>query len=141
MSEPPSHAADPYAALRRVLALRPAEQRKLLRLVIRCETGKCTPLRVFGLRDGWLVQCRSDADVRDMQKTYPHLSDWSRRRAFFLEWWMQEDNPSESRLQVVCDCDQTRPRLVDVQRVLAALPAEGEPTRNASLPEFAAPSR
>lgn len=131
---------DPYAALARVLAMPERVQRKLLRLVVWCENNKCSPLRVFALREGLLVQCRSDANVRDLRDTYPRLREWSRRRAFFMDEWLSQpaDVLPQSRLQVVCDCAQTTPRLVDVQRLLDAVPADGMQTRRLRLPEVAA---
>ena len=141
MSAPAPSDPNPYAVLRRVLRLRPAEQRKLLRLVVWCDRGECTPLRVFKVRDGLLVQCRSDADVSDMQEAHPHLEKWSRRRAFFLQEWL--DLPPDARedafLQLVCECNQTTPRLVDVRRVAdLTLDHDSGRHRNATLPEVAA---
>ena len=124
---------NPYAARKRLLALRQPAQRKMLRLVVACDQNKCTPIRVFGLREGLLALCRSDADVRDLQEQQPNLADWSKRRAFFLDEWMSLGDPDESRLQVVCDCSQTTPRLVDVRKVVDMVPAEGEATRRIVL--------
>ena len=127
---------NPYRALARVLKMRPHVRAELLRLEVRCE-GRHTPVRVYRLREGALVQCRSDADVRDLQAEHPNLDDWSRRRAFFLEEWVSAGDP-DARLQVVCDCAQTRPRLVDVQRLADLMPAEGEPTRRVRFAEVVA---
>ncbi len=127
---------NPYGALSRVLALRGPERRKLLRLVVRCENRKHTPLRVFALRDGLLVQCRSDADVRDMQAEHPHLPDWSKRQAFFLEDWLRLPTEPTSHLMVVCDCAQTAPRPVDMQKVAELIPNES--TRNVMLAQVLA---
>ena len=124
---------NPYEAKKRLLALRRPERDKLLRLIVRCEQRKCAPLRIFAVREGLLVLCRSDANVGDMQEQYPYLTEWSRRRAFFIKEWLDE-GPS-SRLQVVCDCSQTTPRLVDMQKVIDLIPPTSEPTRNAVLPE------
>lgn len=135
---------NPYEALRRILALRPAQQRGLLRLEVWCDASRHTPLRVFKLREGILIQCRSDADVRDMKEQHPHLSDWSRRRAFFLEEWLtlDEDPQNPSHLQVVCGCAQVTPRLVDVERLANAIPADDSvPTRRIRLPDVAAEIR
>lgn len=131
---------NPYKALARVLKMRPAVRARLLRLEVRCE-GRHTPVRVFRLREGLLVQCRSDADVRDMQAEHPNLADWSRRRAFFLQEWLSQPAAvlPTSHLQVVCDCRQTVPRLVDVGRMADLIPAEGEPTRRVPLLEVLAP--
>lgn len=135
------NAHNPYDALRRVLALRAPAQRSLLRLVVFCEASKHSPIRVFQLREGLLVQCRSDADVRDMKDSSPHLPDWSRRRAFFLDEWLDQpaETRAESHLQVVCDCAQTTPRLVDVQRLADAIPETA--TRRVTLPAVAAAVR
>ncbi len=127
---------NPYSAKKRVLKLRRLERDKLLRLIVRCEQRKCAPLRVFALREGLLVLCRSDANVRDMQEQYPHLTEWSRRRAFFIEEWQR--SPTSRLLQVVCDCSQTTPRLVDMQKVVDLIPPASEPTRNAVLPQVTA---
>lgn len=140
MSDDPSElwaGPNPSKALARVLAMRPAVRARLLRLEVRC-AGRHTPVRVFRLREGLLVQCRSDADVRDMQAEHPHLDDWSRRRAFFLEEWLSAGDP-DSRLQVVCDCRQTVARLVDVGRLADLIPGEEEPTRRVPLLEVLAP--
>ena len=134
MSLQPSE-PNPYKAKERLLALRRPEQDKLLRLIVRCEQRKCAPLRIFALREGLLVLCRSDANVRDMQEQYPHLTEWSHRRAFFIEEWLRSDDRPTSRLQVVCDCVQTTPRLVDIQKVIDLIPPTSEPTRNAVLPQ------
>lgn len=123
MNEP-----DPYAALERVLKLHKSEQRNLLRLTVWCENEKCSPIRVFEIREGLLVQCRSDANVRDMQEDYPNLSDWSRRRAFFIQEWLDLGESSVG-LQVVCDCKQTEPRLIDMRKVSRLIPQPGEKTR------------
>lgn len=126
---------NPYAALDRLLAKPRAAQRKMLRLEVWCENNKCTPVRVFALRDGLLVQCRSDANIEGLRDQYPHLTEWSRRRAFFLSEWqdLRPEVRAESHLQVVCNCNQTTPRLVDVQRVLDLIPADGERTRRVAL--------
>lgn len=121
---------NPYKTLDRILKLRPPALRRVLRVVVRCEAGKCSPVRVFAVRDGLLVQCRSDADVRDMKDRYPHLSDWSRRRAFFLEEWTT--SAPDQPLQVVCDCQQTKPRSVDVVKLQSLVPNDAT-TRNVSL--------
>lgn len=129
----------PYAALRAVLARPQREQRRMLRLTVRCEACRSSPVRIFRVRDGHLVQCDSDADVSALQADNPHLPKWSRRRAFFLEHdlQMQELVATEPlRLQVICDCVQTRPRLIDVQALADALPAPDEKTRNAPLAQF-----
>lgn len=136
--EPSVPGPDPYRARTRVLKMRPDARRKLLRLEVWCEQNRHTPVRVFRLREGMLVLCRSDADVRDMQAEHPHLDDWSRRRAFFLEEWVSAGDP-DSRLQVVCDCRQTEARLVDVGRLAGLIPAEGERTRRVTLAEILAP--
>lgn len=138
MSQP-----DPYAALKRILSLRPAQRRPLLRLEVWCEESKCTPIRVFQLREGLLVQCRSDADVRDMQETYDHLKDWSRRRAFFAEEWLAqpEETLAISHLQVVCDCLQTTARPVDMRKLIQELPSDGETVRRVRIPAVAADVR
>ena len=133
MTEP-----NPYDALARVLRLKPQQRRNLLRLEVWCERSKCTPIRIFALRDGLLVQCRSDADVRDMQEQQPHLDDWSRRRAFFLHGWLDTADPPPSHLQVVCDCLQTAPRLVDVRKLADLIPSADRPTRRVKLREVVA---
>lgn len=124
---------NPYDGLRRVLSWHRRAQRAALRLEVWCEANRCTPIRVYALREGLLVQCRSDADARDRQDRYPHLDDWSRRRAFYLEEWLAQpaDVLPNSHLQVVCDCDQTHPRLVDVQRLADLVPAAA--TRRCTL--------
>lgn len=124
---------DPYAALEKVLALPRRAQRSILRLEVWCENSKCSPIRVYDRAEGLLVQCRSDADVRDL----PHVGDWSRRRAFFLQEW-PTDLPQAQHLQVVCDCLQTEARLVDVRKLAAAMPAPGTKTRRLRLPEVSA---
>ena len=131
---------DPYKALDRVLKMHPHVRRNLLRLEVRCE-GRHTPVRVYRLREGLLVHCRSDADVRALQKKSPHLPDWSPRRAFFLEDWLSQpdDVRPGAHLQVVCDCAQTRPRLVNVQRLVELVPADGAPTRRVAMLEVLAP--
>lgn len=129
---------NPYNALNRLLDLKPRQRRSLLRLVVRCEQRKHTPLRVFALRDGMLVQCRSDADVRDLQAEHPHLEDWSRRRAFFLDEWLHLANPSTSHLLVVCDCAQTTPWPIDVQKVAHLIPREIGSTRHVAIAEVLA---
>lgn len=123
---------NPYDALSRLLAKEPRHQRRLLRLSVWCEQGACTPIRVFGHRDGLLVQCRSDADVSDMREHYPHLERWSRRRAFFADEWVKD--AAGQRLQVVCECSQTTPRLVDVEKLIEA--AEDDTRRNVALLEL-----
>lgn len=141
MTEP-----NPYEALKRVRGLKPPAQRRLLRLRVWCENNQCTPVRVFSLRDGLLVECRSDADNSDAHAEDPSVARWRPRPAFFLDAWFapegyENDHPydrSKSHLQVVCDCLQTTPRLVDVQRLTAAIPVDGEKTRNVSLPDVAA---
>lgn len=132
---------NPYRALERVRRLKRRDQRHLLRLEVWCEWNRCTPVRVFALSAGLLVHCRSDADVRDMQEEYPHLEDWSRRRAFFLEEWLAQPNEPAAHLQVVCNCSQTTPRLVDVGKVVAALPVEGGQTRRVTIPDVAVNER
>lgn len=126
MSEP-----NPHAALQRLLAKPRAYQRKQLRLSVWCETGNCSPIRVFAVHDGLLVQCRSDADVSDVPNHYPRTQKWSPRRAFFIEWWL--DHTADSTLQVVCECAQTKARLVDVRKVAASVPESN--TRNVRLSE------
>jgi hypothetical protein len=132
---------NPYQALNRVRHLPRRAQRHLLRLEVWCEWNKCTPVRVFALRDGLLVHCRSDADVRDLQEEHPHLDDWSRRRAFFAEEWLKQPAEPPSHLQVVCDCLQTRPRLLDVGKMVAAIPPAGDKTRRVTLPDVAVSER
>ena len=129
--------ADPYEALRRVLDLRPNVRRSLLVLQVWCETSKCTPVRVYRVHDGLLVQCRSDADVRAMREDHPHLSDWSRRRAFFLDWWLSSEDGARQPLQVVCDCAQTTPRLVDLRMLADLVPDRGARAVNAALASLA----
>lgn len=125
---------NPYDGLRRVLALPRRAQRAALRLEVWCEANRCTPIRVYALREGLLVQCRSDADTTAIRETHPHVGEWSRRRAFYLEEWLAQ--PAEllptSHLQVVCDCAQTRPRLVNVRR-LADLVPEDRTTHRVTL--------
>lgn len=123
---------NPYAALRRLLAMPAKVRRSLLRLEVWCEDNECTPVRVFALREGTFVQCRSDADVSDIPGHYPREQKWSPRSAFFVEEWLA--GSPESRLQVVCDCRQTTTRLVNVQRLIDAIPAPGTPTRRITLP-------
>jgi hypothetical protein len=83
-----------------------------------------------------LVQCRSDADVSDMLEANPHLTKWSRRRAFFLEEWISADEASNgTMLQVVCDCSQTQARLVDVRKIVNLIPSRDAPTKRVSLPQ------
>lgn len=130
---------DPYAALRTVLARPQREQRRMLRLTVRCETCRSTPVRVFRVREGHLVQCDSDADNSHLQEQFPHLSKWSRRRAFYLENDLArqaEATTDPLRLQVVCDCDATHPRLLDVQALTDALPEPSGKARNAPLSAF-----
>lgn len=133
---------NPYTALQRVLALHPKQRRSLLRLEVWCEQSRCTPIRVFAVRDGLLVQCRSDANTEHMRDEHPQVQPWSRRRAFFLSEWlgMAEDVRAVSHLQVVCDCAQTTPRLVDVAR-LAELAQAGTTRRACRLPDVAAEDR
>lgn len=131
---PASRGPDPYQTLARILSWPRRAQRAALRLEVWCDASKCTPIRVYELREGLLVQCRSDADVREMKEKYPHLPDWSPRRAFYLEDWhaQPDDVRPGAHLQVVCDCAQTRPRLVDVQRLTDLIP-EGGATRRVRL--------
>lgn len=121
---------NPYQALARVLALRPPARRRLLRVEVWCEKSKCTPIRVYALRDGLLVHCRSDANVEDMRDRWPHLAEWSPRRACADEWI---STGLGSPLQVVCDCDQTHPRLVDVARLIDLVPDDAAPARRTRL--------
>lgn len=133
---------NPYSALDRITAMPQRAQRKILRLVVHCEREGCrsTPVRVFTLREGLLVQCRSDASTKGIREHHPHLTDWNRRRAFFLDEWLSQpaDVLPNSHLQVVCDCDQTHPRLVNVRRLADAVPADGERTRHIRLTEVSA---
>jgi len=123
---------NPYEVLGRLLGKPRKQQLNLLRLKVWCERNKCAPILVYEVREGILVQCRSDANVSHMQEDHPNLAPWSKRRAFFVEEWMEHPG---SHLSVVCDCNQTNPRLVDVARVVDLLPAPGSPTRNVSLPQ------
>jgi len=123
---------NPYQALTRVLALRSQARRRLLRVEVWCEESKCTPIRIYALRDGLLVQCRSDANVEDMRDRWPHLTRWSPRGAFFADEWI--NTGLDSPLQIVCDCDQTHPRLVDVARLLDLVPHDADaPARRERL--------
>jgi hypothetical protein len=127
---------NPRRVLERVLALKAPARRGLLRLEVWCEANACTPVRVFDVREGLLVQCRSDADVSSLAEANPHLGRWSPRGAFFIDEWTRQvegDQTGSHHLQVVCDCVQTRPRLVDVQRVRDLVPPVGERTRAVSI--------
>lgn len=117
-------APDPYAALKRVVEQKPVVQKSLLRLLVWCEQGKCTPIRVFETREGMLVQCRSDANVRHLRGQIEHDRDWSKRRAFFLESvpGISGDGQDVPGLQVVCECSQTTPRPVDLRKLMALVP-------------------
>lgn len=130
---------NPYAELKKVLALPRRAQRSILLLEVWCENSKCCPIRVFARHPGLLVQCRSDAKVSEAaRESYSNLGAWSPRRAFFLHEWL--DQPADvlptSHLQVVCDCRQTTPRLVSVRKLADAMPNDGR-TRRLRLPEVA----
>ncbi len=126
---------NPYEALERVKKFPRRVRDNLMRLEVWCEWNKCTPIRVFELREGLLVQCRSDADISDMQEQFPHLDRWSRRKAFFIEEWLSLGSGDE-HLQVVCRCLQTKPRLVSVGKLHSEVPENG--TRRIRLPAVAA---
>ena len=134
MNEP-----DPYAALERVLKLHKSEQRNLLRLTVWCENEKCSPVRVFEIREGLLVQCRSDANTDVLRQKYKHLDRWAKRPAFFLDTWFPPTESGievvDSYLQVVCDCDQTQPRKIDVMKLKAAV-SEHSTRRNVPLADL-----
>lgn len=131
---------NPYAALERVEGLHPAARKKLLRLTVWCEQSKHGVISVFQLREGVLVKCQSDAYVGDVESHGPAGEKWARRRAFFIdEWLANADAAGASHLQIVCRCAQTRPRLVDVSRLIDAIPPEGDTPRNIQIADVYAP--
>lgn len=140
MSILPTDGPNPLAALDRVLAWRHTIQRKSLRVAVWCE-NRHTPVRVFKLSEGLLVQCQSDAYTPDAQN-HGSDSDWSPRRAFFLDEWLSQPIVLvNSHLQVVCPCAQVDPQPIDVRLLASHVPPDGEPTRNLTIPDVAAQVR
>lgn len=73
-------------------------------------------VRVFDVTDGRLVQCSSEANIKDMRESGGVVadSDWSKRRAFFITDELIERG---DQLTLVCECRQTLERLASVRKI------------------------
>lgn len=109
MSEP-----NPYAEDDRIRALPPAIQKRMLRLTVWCEAGRCAVIRAFEVPRGILIRCSSEANIAHMRARANVVADgdWSRRRAFFME-----DRLRDEKLTLICDCNHTQERVVAIGRL------------------------
>lgn len=111
-----SEKPNPYAWDRRVRSWPLKTWKRHRRLEIWCEAGKCPVVRVFDVTDGRLVQCSSEANIKQMRESGHAVadSDWSKRRAFFITEELMERG---DQLTLVCECQQTSERLASVRKI------------------------
>lgn len=109
---------DPYAEDRRIRKMRPEQWKRHRRLEVWCESGKCAVVRVFDVPNGRLIQCTSEANIKEMRErgSVGGDEDWSKRRAFFITEELLERG---EQLTLVCECRQTTERLASVRKINA----------------------
>jgi hypothetical protein len=101
---------------KRIRKMRPKQWKRHRRLEVWCELGQCAVVRVFDVPNGRLVQCSSEANIKEMRERglVGSEGDWSKRRAFFLTEELLELG---EQLTLICECQQTTERLASVRKI------------------------